>query len=90
MMAGFTDIKIKTELRPCIFSGRKALFHKFIEISKVIPPSLMMGGHNGGQLTENAALIEFEDGSIHRVKDIDIKFCDNKFNEYCFEGGKDD
>lgn len=84
-MAGFTNKEVRTEIRPCIWSNKKALFHKWIEISMVVAPSPMIGGHNGGEVKVNAALIELEDGSIHHVKDTEIIFCDNKFNEYAFE-----
>ena len=91
-MAGLNgEIIMKTaEYRPCYvicevkysrnkktFERReKALFHRWAEISNVIPPSLLQGGHNGGEIKRVLAIVEFEDGKIETVDPSDIQFCD--------------
>lgn len=55
----------KAMTRPCIASpGRKALFHRFVNVAEVAVPSIMTGGHPGGQLANTYALVEFEDGRL--------------------------
>ena len=43
-------MKIEVELRPCKVNGKKALFHTWSNKSKIVDPSPLMGGHNGGVL----------------------------------------
>lgn len=51
--------------RPCIARpGRKALFHGFVNVAEVVAPSIMVGGHPGGQLQNTYALLEFENGCL--------------------------
>lgn len=84
-MASFnSEIIIKAELRPCIVKDRKALFHKWIEISKIIEPSPMIGGHNGGLIKNTVAIIEYEDGIVTECYPYEVKFIDSKSQEYCF------
>lgn len=62
----------------------KALFHCWEQMSDVVSPSPMVGGHNGGIIAGLAGIVEREDGTIGRVRPEDIQFCDHKFNEYSF------
>lgn len=54
--------------RPCIArqdgTPKKALFHRFTNVAEVVAPSIMTGGHPGGQLANTYALLEFEDGRL--------------------------
>lgn len=75
--------------RPCIVKGNKGLFHKWVEHSEIIPPSIRVGGHNGGQLRYTTALVEFEDGRVREVSPEDIKFDDNKIRDYLFSTDKE-
>lgn len=86
-MASFNDITISTsEYRPCFVDGEKALFHRWVVISEIIPPSMLRGGHNGGNVTETFALVEFENGEIRLSHPRQIRFCPSgKFNEYSWE-----
>lgn len=61
-----------------VSEGRKiaAYFHRWHERFWTIAPSLMVGGHVGGQESEMTALVEYEDGSIHVVPAEWIVFCD--------------
>ena len=97
-MAG---LYIEQSLRPCYVMtyksdpkqrGRlikdreeKALFHCWEQTSDVIGPSPMVGGHSGGVIAGVVAIVEREDGRVGRVRPEDIRFCDNKFQEYAFE-----
>lgn len=58
----------KATTRPCIArqdgTPKKALFHRFVNVAEVVAPSIMTGGHPGGQLANTYALLEFEDGRL--------------------------
>lgn len=55
----------RPQTRPCIaHPGRKALFHRFVNVAEVAAPSIMVGGHPGGQLQNTYALMEYEDGRL--------------------------
>ena len=73
------------KMRPCIVkdTGRKALFHRWVEVSQIVPPSVTIGGHNGGVL----ALVETETGDVRQLEPSNIRFLDSKelFSEYIFE-----
>lgn len=76
------DIMIKRELRPCLVhqrSGeyRKAMFHEWNHISQLYGASPLAGGHPAGQVEDTYAIVEFEDGSVSRVRVEDITFLDS-------------
>lgn len=79
------EISIRGDLRPCIVINRKALFHKWSDKSKIVEPSPMIGGHNGGVLKYTVGIIEYEDGTVTECYPYEIKFVDGKVKEYCFE-----
>lgn len=56
----------------------KALFHSWCNRSEVVAPSPLKGGHPGGVISDVFAVVEFEDGSVHEARAIDIQFCDRK------------
>ena len=60
--------------RPCKIGERFGKFHVWENVSKIYPPSLMVGGHNGGVISQSFALVEFEDGSIERCQPYDVVF----------------
>lgn len=63
-------------LRSCIVVDKKAYFHRWIDKSKIIDPSPMIGGHNGGVIKFTVGLVEYEDGSVHECYPHEIKFTD--------------
>ena len=67
--------------RTCRYENEKYLFHCFEQWSNVIAPSVAIGGHPGGQISQVFALIEDGKGNIYRVDPIAIKFTDDKFKE---------
>ena len=50
---------------------KKALLHLITTKAFVIEPSILKGGHPGGQVSKPVAVVEFEDGQI---KDVDIEY----------------
>lgn len=54
-------------MRKCIFKDEVAIFHGIYQISQVIPPSMLNGGHNGGVVSEPMAVIETIDGNLLTV-----------------------
>lgn len=91
-MAGLngTIIISNSEHRPCIADGKKALFHNWERWSEILPPSPMVGGHNGGVLQGTLAIVEYEDGTVGKVLPQSIKFVDNLFKEYDFGSAGND
>lgn len=79
------EIILKKELRPCIVNGQKALFHGWEQKADVIPPSLMRGGHSGGEIKLALGIIEREDGTIHKAYPEEIRFIDGKVEAYFSE-----
>ena len=64
------------KLRPCEVSGEKAYFHRWVDKSEILAPSMMIGGHNGGVISATLALVEFEDGRIEECYPHRIVFKD--------------
>lgn len=67
-------ITMNNGLRPCEVKGSNGFFHCWEQINEVLEPSLLKGGHCGGQLSCVYGIIEFEDGKVCRVKPYDIRF----------------
>lgn len=87
MKSNLGGFVIRMEKRPCVVNGEiKAIFHCWENRSEIIPPSLALGGHNGGVVSRVIGIVEIEDGQILRVTDpTAIRFTDNIFSEYCFD-----
>ncbi len=87
MKSNFGEIVIRMEKRPCVVNGElKAIFHCWENRSEIIPPSITLGGHNGGVVSGVIGIVEREDGQILRVTDpTAIRFTDNIFSEYSFD-----
>lgn len=79
------EFMLRRELRPCLVKGEKGLFHEWEQFQEIIPPSPLVGGHNGGVIGRTLGLVEFENGEIRRIEPTMIKFTDTNFTEYCFE-----
>lgn len=69
------------DLRPCVVNGKKALFHTFEQYSEIVPPSIAVGGHSGGVIAEVFAIVEYEDGTVGRVRISLLRFTDRKAAE---------
>lgn len=90
------EIKVKfSEYRPCIVGGRRALFHRWADQAHVAPPSVLRGGHPGGQIWRTVGVVEYEDGTVHEAYPHEIRFLPGIFEDYDWteptreEGGPD-
>ena len=68
------------KLRTCEIqkTGIYGYFHKWSERSEIIRPSLMKGGHGGGELRYTVAIVELEDGTIQEYLPKDIRMADHE------------
>ena len=78
--------------RPCIahrqYEGpAPALFHGWNHVAEIAAPSLLTGGHPGGQLSATYALVEYEDGTVGQIPVNRIVFLDSSesFSIYDWE-----
>ena len=51
-----------------------------------MPPSIMAGGHGGGQISATFALVEYEDGTVAEVYPSRVRFLDTKCKMQGMEG----
>lgn len=66
-------------MRLCQAKGVKAIFHKWSEVSEIIPPSPMVGGRSGGVIQYTTAIVEFiHNGQVTEVMPSDIIFYDSE------------
>lgn len=69
-------ITLMYELRPCLVDGKRALWHRWIHRQEIIPPSIMQGGHGGGQVSALFALVEYAGGTMEEVYPERVRFLD--------------
>lgn len=74
---------IGPKLRPCLYKDKKALFHCWFQVSEIVAPSIMNGGHGGGVISGVLGLVEDEDGYMHKVYPEKIQFLDNNIFQEC-------
>lgn len=67
--------------RSCVVNEKAALFHTFEQYSEIVPPSIAVGGHSGGVIAEVFAIVEYEDGTVGRVRISSLRFTDRKAEE---------
>lgn len=79
------NLKIDMNLRPCKVNDKKALFHRWNEVRQVVPPSNLIGGHNGGLISQTFGIVEFEDGTVKECYPNEIKFLDKIHEEFYFK-----
>lgn len=80
-----SSIIIKKETRPCFADGKKAMFHQWTNESEIVPPSIMRGGHSGGVISTTLAIVEYEDGTVHKTFPEKVRFADGgEFAETAF------
>ena len=79
------NVNVRVEVRACYVNHKKALFHGWFNYSQIVPPSLMVGGHNGGTISSPIGLVEFENGKVDMVNPTAIRFADGgEFGDICF------
>lgn len=71
----FGKFTIAYERRECVVNGKVGYFCCWEQYAEVVEPSLMMGGHPGGQLAAVYAIVEFDEG-VRRVNIAEIQFTD--------------
>lgn len=83
------DITIRCETRHCYVDGRKAIWHRWVDVAEIVPPSIAIGGHGGGVVKDTLALVEYENGKVAKVDTRYFKFADHgAFREIAWEDGK--
>ena len=84
------DITIKTiDYRPCYVKGERALFHRWSDFAKPLPPSASVFGDKGGQFWQVFGIVELENGEVIGIEPSGITFTDNLVREYAFEKNED-
>ena len=68
-------------MRPCLIekqgsNPRRAVFHCFGQFAEVVAPSLLKGGHSGGQIATIMAVVEYPDGQVDEVPAYCVRFTD--------------
>lgn len=81
----------ENKLRPCKVGEELYLFHGFTQISQIVPPSLMRGGHGGGVVAGAYAILERRDGTVELAEAQRVQFLDTaeEFANYEEEETKD-
>ena len=57
---------------------KAALFHGWVQIKQVVGPSIMLGGHSGGEIATTLGIVEYLDGTVEQVYPAYIRFVDTK------------
>ena len=93
MAQGKIEILHRSNLRPCLVHSEKrtvkALFHCWCNEACVVPPSLHVCGHNGGQVWNTFGVVEMEDGMIKEVPPYSIQFLDLPHEGYAWQNTPD-
>lgn len=72
-------VEIEYAVRQCKVKGKNAFFHRWSEVSDVLMPSAMVGGHKGGEVKKTLGIIEYvDDGTVHECYPNEIQFLDTK------------
>lgn len=71
-------------LRPCLVGNRKHLFHQWQVRAWVVEPGIMVGSTPGGQCSVTTAIVEDEYGQVREVQPREIRFLDNRIEDYDF------
>jgi hypothetical protein len=58
--------------------SRPAFCHHFSTVAYVLAPSILKGGHPGGQISEPCAIVEYKDGTVHTVPPSAVRFLDTE------------
>lgn len=80
-----------SNLRLCKVGQEIYWFHGFTQISQIVPPSLMRGGHGGGVVAGAYAALERQDGTVELAEAQRVQFLDTakEFAKYEEEETKD-
>ena len=72
-----SEFTIRPELRLCQVGDELGYFHTWEQVSSVLDPSPLRGGHPGGTVAQMYAIVEFADG-VKRVQPYEVKFVDEQ------------
>lgn len=81
-------------LRKCTVDGKAMYFHRWSDESWIVPPSPMVGGHNGGVVQGTYAIVEdVETGEISKALPGSVKFSkaeiiEARYGEWVYTGGR--
>ena len=64
----------ESKMRLCEVDGKIGWFHGFTQLSHIVPPSNLRGGHGGGVVAGAYAIIERQDGTVSLIEAQKIKF----------------
>ena len=53
---------------------QKGYFHCWSDVSEIVSPSIMQGGHGGGVVRQTFGIVELENGEIQRFYPEEIRF----------------
>ena len=71
-----------SNLRKCKVQNKyTGLFHRWSDKTEIIPPSPLMGGHNGGVLQYTVGIVELLDGRVVECTPTEIKFIKAYYSE---------
>lgn len=85
----FPTIAFNPPMRPCMVGGtedleERAFFHGWATRAYIIEPSLLKGGHTGGQVCNCYGIVELENGQVCEVPPGNIRFLNPPHGEYAW------
>lgn len=80
-----------SKMRLCKVGQEVYWFHGFMQISRIVPPSPLRGGHSGGVVSDAYAILERRDGTVGLAEAQRVQFLDTpeEFVKYEEEDTKD-
>lgn len=80
------ELKVVYGLRPCYvkqgLQKKAAMFHQWENVSYPVREELFIGGMPSGIVSHTLAIVEYENGEVHKEQPENIIFTDSK--EYAF------
>lgn len=80
------ELKVVQGLRPCYvkqgLQKKAAMFHQWENVSYPVREELFIGGMPSGIVSHTLAIVEYENGEVHKEQPENIIFTDSK--EYAF------
>lgn len=80
-----------SKLRLCKVGQEVYWFHGFTQISHIVSPSPLRGGHSGGVVSDAYAILEKRDGTVVLAEVLGVQFLEppEELAKYEEEGKKD-
>lgn len=84
----FPNVAFNPPMRPCVVGGEgseeRAFFHGWATRAYIVEPSLLGGGHPGGQISNCYGIVELESGQVCEVLPCNIRFLNPPHGEYAW------